>query len=628
MNSSRQRGLAAPFALVTGFGALFALGTVAAGLHGRFSPTAVLIAAAAVVTVLSFVAEPLAAIPLAFVGWLTALGFSHPPYGQLRFGGPYTGRAAIVMAVCALAAGGLGLILRRSADRPILEGVGSDIARQGTGAAPGRGKAGRGAGGRAAPEGGSVLARAAYAVGARRAVTGMIVAAVGLPLLTLLLAMARNHLSLTDDLLIYLVAVVGLAVIGGFWPAVIGAASASLLLNWYFTPPLHTFTIDKPDNLLVLLLFVTVAMLVSSVVYLAASRAAQAARSREEARLLLTLAQTVLGGADTPTAVLDHLVATLGGQAELLEHVGGRWVRIAASGGAMDQAAPATRVDVRTDLALEVSGQPAPIAPGLLAGFAAQAAAALDRERLRTQAAQAEALAEGNRMRTALLAAVSHDLRTPLASIKASVSSLRQTDVTWTESDQQVLLATIEENADRLDGLIGNLLDMSRLHTGSLQPFLRPITIDEVAPVALRGLDAPADLRIEVPEGIAMVLADPGLLERVLANLFSNALDHAPPDMPPVLQAHRERDSVVIEVVDHGPGVPDELKARIFEPFQRFDEKKVGVGLGLAVAKGFTEAMGGAIVAADTPGGGLTVRITLPVATASAGAESMQGAES
>src|SRR6516165_1456177 len=459
MKNSRQRGLAAPFALVTGFGALFAIGTVAAGLHGRFSPTAVLIAAAAVVTVLSFVAEPLAAIPLAVVGWLTALGFSHPPYGQLRFGGPYAGRAAIVMAVCALAAGGLGLILRRSADRPILEGVGSDIARQGTRAAPGRGKGGRGAGGRAAPEGGSVLARAAYAVGARRALSGVLVAVVGLPLLTLLLALARHHLSLTDDLLIYLVAVVGLAVIGGFWPAVLGAASASLLLNWYFTPPLHTFTIDKPDNLLALLLFVTVAGAVGSVVHLAASRAGQAARSREEARLLLTLAQTVLGGADTPAAVLDHLVATLGGQAELLENVSGRWVKIAASGSA-GPSAPITRVGVRSDLALEVSGQPRPIAPGLLAGFAAQTAAALDRERLRTQAAQAEALAEGNRMRTALLAAVSHDLRTPLASIKASVSSLRQTDVAWTESDGEALLATIEQNADRLDGLIGNLLDM------------------------------------------------------------------------------------------------------------------------------------------------------------------------
>ena len=624
MRSSRQRGFAAPFALVIGFGLLFALGTVTAALHGRVTPTAVLIVSAAVVTVLSFISEPLAAIPLGVVGWLSAVGFSHPPYGQLRVTGPFAGRSAIVMGACVLAAGGLGLVLRQSADRHILEGVGSDAGLPGT--VPGRDGHGLAAAAQPAPEPGSVLARAAYAVGARRALTGMIVAAVGLPLLTLLLALARNHLSLTDDLLIYLVAVVALAVIGGFWPAVLGAASASLLLNWYFTPPLHTFTIDKPDNLLALLLFVTVAMLVSSVVHLAASRATQAARSREEARLLLTLAQTVLGGADTPAAVLDHLVATLGGQAELLEHVGGRWVRIAASGGAMDQAAPTIRVEVRTDLALEVSGQPAPITPGLLAGFAAQTAAALDRERLRTQAAQAEALAEGNRMRTALLAAVSHDLRTPLASIKASVSSLRQTDVTWTESDQQALLATIEENADRLDGLIGNLLDMSRLHTGSLQPFLRPITIDEVAPVALRGLDAPADLRIEVPDGMAMVLADPGLLERVLANLFANALDHSPPDMPPVLQAHRAEDTVVIEVVDHGPGVPDELKARIFEPFQRFDDKKVGVGLGLAVAKGFTEAMGGAIVAADTPGGGLTVRVTLPVAVA--GAESMQGAGS
>ena len=138
MNSSRQRGLAAPFALVTGFGALFALGTVAAGLHGKVSPTALLIVAAAVVTVLSFVAEPIAAIPLAFVGWLSAVGFSHAPYGQLRLTGPFAGRSAVVMAVCALAAGGLGLLLRRSVDRPILEGVGSDIARQGTGAAPGR----------------------------------------------------------------------------------------------------------------------------------------------------------------------------------------------------------------------------------------------------------------------------------------------------------------------------------------------------------------------------------------------------------------------------------------------------------------------------------------------------------
>ena len=254
-----------------------------------------------------------------------------------------------------------------------------------------------------------------------------------------------------------------------------------------------------------------------------------------------------------------------------------------------------------------------------------RAAAALDRDRLRTQAAQAEALAEGNRMRTALLAAVSHDLRTPLASIKASASSLRQTDVQWTEADQAALLATVEHNADRLDALIGNLLDMSRLHAGSLEPFLRPTAIDEVAPVALRGLDASAQLQMAVPDGLPLVRVDPALLERVLANLFSNALRHSPPSRPPVLRARQLGDAVLLEVIDHGPGVPDAMKERIFEPFQRLDDHRGGVGLGLAVAKGFAEGMGGTIAAADTSGGGLTIRVTLPMA--SSGARTSAGAE-
>ena len=218
-------------------------------------------------------------------------------------------------------------------------------------------------------------------------------------------------------------------------------------------------------------------------------------------------------------------------------------------------------------------------------------------------------------MRTALLAAVSHDLRTPLASIKASVSSLRQTDVEWSAADEADLLATIEENADRLDALIGNLLDMSRLHTGSLQPFLRPTAIDEVAPVALLGLEDSPRLEMSVPDGFPLVLADPGLLERVLANLFSNALRHSPPSQPPELRAQLSDDMMLLEVVDHGQGVPDEQRERIFEPFTRVGDRYPGVGLGLAVAKGFAEAMGGTITAEETPGGGLTVRVTLPVAS-------------
>ena len=241
--------------------------------------------------------------------------------------------------------------------------------------------------------------------------------------------------------------------------------------------------------------------------------------------------------------------------------------------------------------------------------------AALDRARLRTQAAQAEALAEGDRMRTALLRAVSHDLRTPLASIKASVSSLRQTDVSWSPEDEAELLANIEQNADRLDALVGNLLDMSRLQAGSLAPFLRATAIDEVAPVALRGLDDADQMLIVVPDDLPLVRADPGLLERVFANLFSNALRHSPPDQRPSLRAREDGDRVILDVIDHGCGVPADLKERIFEPFARLDERSPGVGLGLAVAKGFAEAMGGSIVAIDTPRGGLTVRVTMPALT-------------
>jgi len=456
----------------------------------------------------------------------------------------------------------------------------------------------------------------------------VLLAAAGLPLLTLALSAHGLRLDLGDDLLVYLVAVVAVAVVGGFWPAVLAAVTASLLVNWYFTPPVHTLTIADGKSLLALLLFVTVAVTVSSVVHLAALRARQAARSTEEAEDLLALAQTVLGGEDTPAAVLSYLTASRGGRAELLERTGDQWVRAAASGparltDAVKHAAP------RSDLVLEVAGQHRALSPRLLDGVAAQVAAALDRDRLRTQAAQAEALAEGNRMRTALLAAVSHDLRTPLASIKASVSTLRQTDVEWTEADEAALLATIEKSADRLDALIGNLLDMSRLTTGSLQPFLRATAIDEVAPVALRGLDGGTDMQLTVPDGLPLVLTDPGLLERVLANLFANALAYSPAGRPPELRASQLDGNVLLEIIDHGRGVPDDAKERMFEPFQRLDARGAdpsggtGVGLGLAVVKGFLDTMGCSARAADTPGGGLTMRVVLPCAAAAASSASL-----
>jgi two-component system, OmpR family, sensor histidine kinase KdpD len=581
-----QRGIPAPYALPVSFAAFLAIGTLAAGLHGAMTATTVLIACALVSGLMSFAAVPAASVLIAGIGWLTVAGFSRPPYADLRPTAALASEAAIAIGVCSLACACLGLLFRWHTRRLTLVGMGTYAGQSGT--------------------------DLAGAIDFRRRLAGVLLAAAGLPLITLALVALRQRLNLADDLLFYLVAVVTITVLGGFWPAVLAAVAASLLMNWYFTEPLHTFTIQQPRELLALLLFVTVAVAVSSVVHLAARRAVQAAHSRAEAASLLELAQTVLGGADTATAILQHLTATHGGQAELQERVAGRWVR-AASSGVDGSLLAASRLDIGRDLTLLVNGQAETATPALLAGFAAQVAAALDRERLRIQAAQAEALAEGNRMRTALLAAVSHDLRTPLASVKASVSSLRQTDVAWSAADQADLLANIEQNADRLDALIGNLLDMSRLHTGSLQPFLRATAIDEVAPVALHGLDGSPRLEIAVPDGFPLVLADPGLLERVLANLFSNALRHSPSSQPPELRAQLLENTVAVEVVDHGQGVPDEQKDRIFEPFARLGDRHPGVGLGLAVAKGFAEAMGGSIEALDTPGGGLTVRVTLSV---------------
>jgi two-component system sensor histidine kinase KdpD len=608
------RGLAAHFALPAGFTALLVTGALAAGLGGRLPATGVLILAAAVVLVISAVAEPLVAPVLGVIGWLTVAGFSRPPYAQLRMTGPIAVRAALTMAACVLAGAGLGLMVRWLASSFRLGIVHVHGEQPGDGDAARTGLTAPLSQLAAAPRGQTMRA----GLRGRRQVAGILLVA-GLPLLTAALVALRPHLDLANDLLVYLVAVVAVAIVGGFWPAVLAAITASLLLNWYFTRPLHTLTIAEPRNMLALLLFVTVAVTVSSVVHLAARRQVQAARSSDEAASLLELAQTVLGGADTPTAVLDHLTSAWGGWAELAERVRDHWVRVAVSGTA-PPAAVAARVPVNATVALVVAGQTRPMTARLLDGFAAQAGAALDRDRLRTQAAQAEALAEGNRMRTALLAAVSHDLRTPLASIKASVSTLRQTDVEWTAADEAALLATIEDGADRLDALIGNLLDMSRLATGSLQPFLRPTSVEEVAPAALLGLAPASSVRIAVPDDLPLVRTDPVLLERVLANLFSNALAHSPEGKPPELRACPDGGSVRLEVCDHGPGGPDEFKLRMFEPFERLGDRATGngVGLGLAVAKGFLEAMGGTIHAADTPGGGLTVQVSLPGAAAPA----------
>jgi two-component system, OmpR family, sensor histidine kinase KdpD len=437
-----------------------------------------------------------------------------------------------------------------------------------------------------------------------------------------LLTLLGDRLSLSSQLLLSLTLTVLVALVGGLWPALVSAVLGSLLINYFFTPPVHTLTIERPENALALLIFVAVAVAVASVVDLAARRTDDAAHSRAESATLSTLAGSALRGGDSVESLLERLRTTFAmSSAALYERADDRaeWALLSSAGAQPYQEPGAGDVEAAAsdNLAVVLRGHPLPADDQrVLQAFAAHVGVVLQRERLTARAREAQRLEEGSAIRTALLAAVSHDLRTPLAGIKAAVSSLRQEDVDWSEADEAALLATIEESADRLDSLVANLLDMSRLQTGSLRPQLRPVALDEVVPPALAGLDPAAEILATVSDTLPLVLGDSGLLERVLANLVENAVRHGGLGHPVHLSAGVLGDELEVRVVDRGPGVPDAAKERMFAAFQRLGDTPsgTGVGLGLAVARGFTEATGGRLWAEDTPGGGLTMVLALPLA--------------
>ncbi|MEU6541441.1 sensor histidine kinase KdpD [Streptomyces sp. NPDC047000] len=510
----------------------------------------------------------------------------------------------------------LGVSRRRSWQYVFGPGVGATVARQ---SGPDldvhlitHDEAGRGRG--------LPVARGAR-LGRTRVVWGRLVGVLGPALLTFLLTSALPGLGLVNDMLLFLALTVAAALVGGLLPALASAVAGSLLLNWYFTPPVHTLTIADPKNIVALAVFVGVAVSVASVVDLAARRTHQAARLRAESEILSFLAGNILRGETSLEELLERVRETFGMEsAALLERADETdpWTCAGSVGPGPCQDPDDADVDVPVGdhMSLALSGRVLPAADRrVLAAFAAQAAVVLDHQRLQQDADRAKELAEGNRIRTALLAAVSHDLRTPLAGIMAAVTSLRSDDVQWSEQDRADLLEAIELGADRLDHLVGNLLDMSRLQTGTVTPITRETDLDEVVPMTLGGVPENT-VELDIPETLPMVSVDRGLLERAVANIVENAVKYSPPDKNVLVCASAIADRVEVRVVDRGPGVPDDAKNRIFEPFQRFGDspRGNGVGLGLAVARGFAEAMGGTLNAEDTPGGGLTMVLSVPTA--------------
>jgi two-component system sensor histidine kinase KdpD len=232
-------------------------------------------------------------------------------------------------------------------------------------------------------------------------------------------------------------------------------------------------------------------------------------------------------------------------------------------------------------------------------------------------------MAQADALRTGILQAVSHDLRTPLAGIKASVTSLQAPDVSFGPEDTAAFLRTIDAEADRLDRVVGNLLDMSRLQTGTLRVLSRETALEEVVVSAVGDVAAgdTTAVDVRVPETLPLVLVDGPLLERAVANVVANALAVQPEGLPVVIEAAAIGDHLHLRVVDRGPGIAPALKERVFEPFQRLGDRstQAGVGLGLAIAQGLTRAVGGELELEDTPGGGLTVVFRLPLPTAADG---------
>ena len=485
-----------------------------------------------------------------------------------------------------------------------------------------------------------LLPRPRGAITLRRKVAGYVLAAVLSSALTVFLASLRSGLNLTSDVLMFLVAVILVALVGGFAPAVLAAIVGSLLLNYYFTPPIHQWTISQANNALALGVFVGVALLVSRVVDIAARRTTQAARANAESELLTTTAGSVLRGQQGLSALLDRVREAFSmDSVTLLECTSpdgqqpadvpagrvrgapGGW-HVVASRGEPAVARPDeadVEVPVADSLSLALKGRPLPAADRrVLGAFASYAAVALDQQRLAAEAQAAKPIAAADRMRTALLAAVSHDLRTPLASAKAAVTSLRSPEVNWAAEDHDELLATADESLDRLSHLVDNLLDMSRLQAGALSLFPRPADLEEIVSSALDNLDPAArGITVDIPESLPEINVDPAILERVIVNLTENALRYSPAGKPPLLTASVLGDRVELRVVDRGPGIPEEDRDRMFVPFQRLGDtdNTTGVGLGLALSRGLTEAMGGTLTAEDTPGGGLTMTVSVPAVT-------------
>ena len=445
---------------------------------------------------------------------------------------------------------------------------------------------------------------------------GFLLGSALLTLLTIFLVNTRNDLSVTTSLSLYLLCVVAITAVGGTIPGFISALIAPLLANWFLIAPLHTLRINNRENIVELVVFVSTSAIVSSFVSLTSRRTSEAEHAWREASTLAALTES---GASEPLVDIVHLLAaTFNFSGVSLLFTDGDVSEILTSTGEHPPA-DAEHSDIVSPLGhniLLLANGPTLSADDhrILHAFTRQLTRALEQKRLYNIAMDAESLAKADELRTAILRAVSHDLRSPLSSIKASVSSLRETDVDWPADVSADFLASIESETDRLTSIVTNLLDLSRLEAGVLRPSMRALSIEEVLPAVIHSFnEATNRITTDLTQQTHDMYADPALLERVLANLVGNALAWSPPKSVVTVSLHHRFDEIQIHIIDHGPGIPPEQRNIVKQPFHRLHDTSPhgGLGLGLAIADRLVAAMNGRLELRDTPGGGLTSVVIL-----------------
>jgi len=483
-----------------------------------------------------------------------------------------------------------------------------------------------------------------------RPVIGYVVALAGTAALTAIFLPVRDSLTPVSEAFAYLVLVVAVAWIGGRWPGILASVLCFVAFNFFFLPPYGRFVIDRPEHVAVLFVLLGISLLISLMLGKTRERAEAAEMRENEVRALQELSGELVGrvpGKEAYEAVLQRLTSLLSVSAASLfvrddESRSGLNEEVAV-GVALGEIEPGTRSQAggssferiplsvgRHNLGMLIlRGDGPPLSPGesrVLRAFCDQLALVLERDRLLRVAAKSETYRASEKLRRALLTAVSHDLRSPLSAIKASVTDLLDAGASVDDAYRHEVLASVDKEVDRLNILIANLLDMSRIETGMLRARIQSVDLEDVVAQAVeqaRRRWPGVGFRASIEDRAALVMADPVFVDRVVTNLLDNAarsnVDVGADEIEVQARAHDDG-STIVRVIDHGRGVPSTVREHLFHPFYELDERspRLGPGLGLAICKGFLVSMGGEVWVEETPGGGATFAFSLPAGAAAA----------